>query len=591
MSISIFSPKEIIKNIKTTLIRFPLTMFAVVVATLTSVYFINHVGYASSFDLILLKLQYVSILASTLFASIEIIKSSLGNRNRFLLFAAAILMLIAYYFTLPSTRHLMYSFESVFKEFLLTIMFFIAILWSPFLFTKEENKDYWQYAKTILVTFAFTAFFSLIMLLGANLALMMIHKLFHIHINGKLYPEIDIIIIGIFGSGFFLSQLPKEPTAIKFLGKTPIVELFFTKYILTPLTIIYFLILYAYSFKILITQQWPQSMLAWTIVAFSIIAVLTYLFWSHHTNNISSKFRKALWTAIGLQTIMLFVSVGMRISNYSWTQSRYMVVMFGVWLLINSIYFLLFKNAKLKMIFITLSTFIAISQIGPFSAYTISLNAQSSRLKSSLAELKKYPDTQKAPDDLKFQISNNIHYLSRNYGIESLKPIIPKIVTKYKKENSEKDRSYYKFDKFATKELGFEYMYRNHSSYYEDKSITFNSNSPYRKYIYKITGYDYIINATSYTTSKGNISTTLEANILLINSGINQIKFDLDKIMETLSSKKSKTTNNTTLPIESMTFTQENTKLKAKVIFKYIRLNKNNNHSYTLDAIILLKVK
>ena len=55
----------------------------------------------------------------------------------------------------------------------------------------------------------------------------------------------------------------------------------------------------------------------------------------------------------------------------AWTENRYMVLLLGIWLAGISLYFLLFKDAKIKWIFISLSVFIAVSQVGPLSAYAV----------------------------------------------------------------------------------------------------------------------------------------------------------------------------------------------------------------------------
>ena len=129
-----------------------------------------------------------------------------------------------------------------------------------------------------------------------------------------------------------------------------------------------------------------------------------------------------IWLTVFFQTLLLFVAIGIRIEEYSWTENRYMVLLLGVWLTCISLYFLLFKEAKIKWIFISLSVLIGISQVGPLSAYTVSKSAQTHRLQVQLTELKKVDDAKLAPAQVRYEISNGIMYLYNRYGIKAIEP-------------------------------------------------------------------------------------------------------------------------------------------------------------------------
>ncbi|MBD3789300.1 MAG: DUF4153 domain-containing protein [Campylobacterales bacterium] len=273
--------------------------------------------------------------------------------------------------------------------------------------------------------------FTIVMIIGIDGAMYAVEKLFELDIQGKRYAQINLLIVGLFSVGYFLSQITSKPLALKQNFQISNVEKFFTKWVLTPLSLIYFIILYVYTFKVLVTLEWPKGILAWLIVYFSLFAILTYLFWTHFSKEERGKWRRLIWLAVFFQTFMLFAAIGMRISEYSWTEDRYMIFILGVWLFGISVYFLLQKDAKIKWIFVSLSLIILFSQTGPFSAYQVSKNAQVKRLEVFLERLKTFDKKEEAPIKIRFEISNIIDYLYRSQGVAVLKDMFPKQVKEF----------------------------------------------------------------------------------------------------------------------------------------------------------------
>jgi len=190
--------------------------------------------------------------------------------------------------------------------------------------------------------------FSTLLYLGIGLALYAIERLFDIEIAGKRYLQLAIIIFGIYGVNLFLAQIPRYILLLQVRTYTKAEEIF-AKYILTSLTVGYFLILFAYSLKILVTMQWPTGIVAWISVIFSIIAITTYLFWTPLWERENIKFKKAIWSAILFQTVMLGISIFIRIEEYGITESRYFIALFGAWLVLMSLYFIFRSEASYKV--------------------------------------------------------------------------------------------------------------------------------------------------------------------------------------------------------------------------------------------------
>ena len=444
---------QIVSQYLMTFRRFPLAVVSALVTTLVLVYLIElHSTQSQQFET-LMKLAFVSGLGIFLFTALRL----MGDKNPLCLLG--IVGLVAYYFILPDMRD---ASSIVFmRHFFLNLMFFIMILWAPFWKSNPSNELAWEWAQNVLFSFLTSILFSIVLYVGLSAALVAMNHLFSLGISGKRYGQLALLVGGLFGVNYFLSQLPKEPHTLATHSYTK-AELIFTKYLLTPLVIIYFLILYAYTFKIVATASFPKGILAWIIMAFSVVAITAYLFWTPLWSQRAKKYSRYLWLVLLLQTIMLGVAIGMRITDYGWTENRYMVALFGIWLFAMSLYFLLFKDAKYRWLFITITASILVSQIGPLSAYSVGKSSQQKRLKALLKN--RQEPLKESSLQTRYEISNKIEYLYRRHGIESLKPIIPKIVAKYQKEKRTEDTSgsryYGSFPSFATRELGFNFVSR-----------------------------------------------------------------------------------------------------------------------------------
>jgi hypothetical protein len=110
---------------------------------------------------------------------------------------------------------------------------------------------------------------------------------------------------------------------------------------------------------------------------------------------------------------MLLYAIYLRISQYDITMNRYFVVIFGIWLLIISIYFVFSKKKSLSMITVSLTLISFIISIGPWSVFSLPLERQYNRLIKNL-ETAQILDNQniiplKSPQDINKELSNDIY--------------------------------------------------------------------------------------------------------------------------------------------------------------------------------------
>ena len=475
---------QIVSQYLMTFRRFPLAVVSALVTTLVLVYLIElNSTHSQQFET-LSKLAFVTSLGIFLFTALRL----MGGKIWLSLFG--VVGLVAYYFILPDMRGA--SSIVYMRHFFLNLTFFTMTLWAPFWKSSPSNELAWEWAQNVLFAFLTSILFSIVLYVGLSAALAAMNHLFSLGISGRRYGQLVVLVGGFFGVNYFLSQLPKEPHTLATHSYTK-AELIFTKYLLTPLVSIYFLILYAYTFKIVATASFPKGILAWIIMAFSVVAITAYLFWTPLLSPRAKKYSRYLWLVLLLQTIMLGVAIGMRIADYGWTENRYMVALYGVWLFVMSLYFLLFKDAKYRWLFITITASILVSQIGPLSAYSVGKSSQQKRLKTMLKKIK--ASKKKSSLEIRYEISSIIEYLYRRHGIGSLKPIIPKIVAKY-----QESKSFESFPSFAITELGFNSVSRYNIKSEKNKKKIVSIYRPKTAQL-EVKGYDWMVEVNYFNPS------------------------------------------------------------------------------------------
>jgi hypothetical protein len=142
-------------------------------------------------------------------------------------------------------------------------------------------------------------------------------------------------------------------------------------------------------------------------------------------------FRKIFpWAAL-LQTPMLFYAIGLRINQYDLTINRYLVLVFGLWLVFLSGYYILSRRKDLSMPFFSLLVVVIVMSIGPWSVYVLPEYRQQERLRDNLIQAGMLQDGEIHPPEsyqdvdarLSGDIYGGIEYLCDFHGCESLEGI------------------------------------------------------------------------------------------------------------------------------------------------------------------------
>lgn len=305
-----------------------------------------------------------------------------------------IIVLVGLFFTFPTEM----NFILALKFFLWALSAHLLAAFLPF-YQKDENFGFWSYNQIIFGRFLLSAVFSGVLFIGISLGLTAIQILFQISINTKIYIHL-FLMCAYLHTWFFLSEIPTDFDALnEKIDYNQSIGIL-TKYILLPLTSLYMLILYAYSIRILIDMTLPKGWVVYLIVAFSIAGIfallMIYPLQNEKNEGWINIFTRTFYIALMPLLVLLFISIGVRISQYGFTENRYYVVLLGVWLLGMCVHYAIFRRYdQIKIIPLSLCLMFFLSSFGPWSAFSVAEYSQKSRLYSLLAKNKGLNTAQK----------------------------------------------------------------------------------------------------------------------------------------------------------------------------------------------------
>lgn len=389
----------------------------------------------------------------------------------------------------------------------------LLLLIAPYIFNDMGETACCNFNTKLASSIFFSGLATIILCAGLSLAFVSIHYLFDVKIDGKLYANIWLIGVAFFGPLYALSGVPKDfqpkekeyPKGIAFIFS----------YILSPLIIGYFGILYAYIIKILIEWNLPKGNVAYMVLAFGIIGIFTHIF-SYPLRETGTKLLKIVYRyfyyALLPPIMLLFVGIGVRISDYGVTEQRYLVVMFAVWFLLSSVYFIVKKEPKFKNIILMISTMLILSSFGVWGAVHISGISQVARLQNLLEKnnILINGTIHKISNKITFEDQNNIssivEYLSKGRKIDLIKDWSARY--KYINPTSDKRLIVSKI----MDEMGVTYLDKWQAKKQQSDRFYLSSQKIIGKnpILFNIEGFDYYTNVGYAGLSSGKWSKTLE---------------------------------------------------------------------------------
>lgn len=377
--------KEIWGKTDDIVLRYPMILTMALIAAISAVTAIEMDNHQNQFSVV--KVIFTGCLGISLMFAVKMLSQRIGKG--LLLEVAVLIFLVGFYFILPQNEK---DFTEQYAFLLIPtyILSHLLVSFIPF-FDEKRELNFWQYNKNLFINLFLTAVFTGVLVGGVMLAILAVDKLFDLNFNDDLYPK-TFAFLAILGSSFIfllfndngLPQLEKD-------GSYPQILKFFTQFVLIPLLIIYSVILYFYSAKILINWELPRGWVSYLILAYSVVGILALLL-VHPLKEEGSKswvkvFSKIFYYTLIPLIVLLFVAIFTRILEYGYTEPRYYVLILAIWLSTVVFYFVFFKNATIKFIPVSLFIFGIFALVFPyFNAFSVAKRSQKSELEKVLKQ-------------------------------------------------------------------------------------------------------------------------------------------------------------------------------------------------------------
>ena len=296
----------------------------------------------------------------------------------------------------------------------------VAVL--PFI-RGPETSAFWEYNRQLFLAFLRAAVFSAVLFVGLAIALAALDKLFGVHVPGRLYARLWLVIALLGNTWIFLAALPDDVAMRENATDYPRALKIFTQFILTPLVGVYLVILTAYLAKILVTRQWPSGWIGWLVGSVAVSGILGFL--------LVDPLRRARdegwigiyarWLFLGLipAAIMLLLALGKRIEPYGLTELRVSALALGVWLLTVAVVYTVRPHSGIRLIPLSLAAVLAVLMAGPISATRLSIRSQTHRLSRLLARYAGGTPRDATPE-LRQELSGATRYLVERHAADPL---------------------------------------------------------------------------------------------------------------------------------------------------------------------------
>lgn len=418
---------SIVDGLRAAAQRFPASFASAFLVASTGLMLVHEVGDTDS----LARLLIVSIFGFLLFGSIDLFceRGAVNTKIRSIISAIGLGLLAGYYAYLPTEMN---SIETsvVLRSIAWGVGLVFLALFAPYI--KKENGDasgkIWYFDTLLVAAIVLTGIWVALAQGGISIAISAIDYLFNVGVTDKTYQIFVAILFGFFGPVFLLSRVPKDTEQTIEAEEYPKELRLILQYVFIPLVALYFVILYAYVIKIVVSGEWPVGTLAYMILGFSALGMVVYaclyplrssVAWMRKMGDM---YHMVLIPQIG----MLFWALWFRITQYGITENRYYVLVAGLWLLGLSVYFLISKKKDLRVIPVSIFFVALLSTFGPWGALAVSERSQQGRMEALLSKNKIMVDGQvhavsaaEVPFEDKKELGAITSYLIDTHGKDS----------------------------------------------------------------------------------------------------------------------------------------------------------------------------
>lgn len=374
----------LIRNTKSSLLRFPWVLAVACAATGVGIWF-NEIPYgASHHDRVGHFLMALYLGISLCFGlSMLLERIRLPRTIEAVVFVPVLSLLGLYAYSMEGQPEFVVGAR--YSLYLLASHVFVAV--APYL-RRGYSRGFWEYNHRLLLRIIVSGIFTGCLYLGIVAAMAAIDHLFEVTVSNKAYVRIFLLASGIFNTWFFLAGVPGDFEDLDRDHPYPRVIQVLTQYILVPLVTLYLVILYSYAFKIVMDWEWPVGWVSYLVLICSLLGILSLLLvhpiQELRENQWIKAFSRYFYFILFPLLVLLFASIGRRISEYRLTENRYFVLVLAIWLTGIALYFTFSRVRNIKVVPVSLGLLALLASFGPWGAFQVARHSQVERLREML---------------------------------------------------------------------------------------------------------------------------------------------------------------------------------------------------------------
>ena len=245
-------------------------------------------------------------------------------------------------------------------------------------------ESFWQFDLQLGIAAAMGGVALLIVCGGLSLLLESFRYLFDVPVADSTYEHIWTTGASLLGPLFALAMIPTD-TDEPFVAdaKPDLLEkavFYVLNFALTPLVLVYAVMLHIYAAKIAITANMPKGEVGHLVLTFGIIGTATYMVaypWREVGFRPVRWFMRSWFWLMVIPTLLLTLAVWQRIAQYGVTPERYFLCLFAIWLAAMAVYLGVARGRMdLRAIPASLAIALLSSSFGPWGVMSISIRSQ-----------------------------------------------------------------------------------------------------------------------------------------------------------------------------------------------------------------------
>lgn len=401
--------------------RFPIASLMLFLSFAAVVSANHFFGYSNRSTILRVSLQaftaFPLMVAIQIFCENHIYKKQLFYKVILSFSAIGFTVLYFFYFFTKSDRIDLIRCFSLFIIFTATAMILLSY----------KNKNFSVNLIKLSVNFFLSFLYSNVLMLGLIGFFLITRTLLFPKLDRDIIQDIIAFSTVIFAPMFFMAGIPDRNSNNDEL-KYPMILKFIIKYLAIPFSFCYMGILYLYFAKSLISLSIPKGVIVHIVIWFSIgcFVVLAYISALLKESKSAALYNKIVPKLLIPVLLFMFYSLYLRVSDYGFTESRYFILITGLFLLGVMIYASFTKNIKWKAVFLALIIFTFISAFSPLNAFKVSISSQNRRFEEILKRNGmivngKVKPSDKISEEDKSELSSIFKYFNYSHSLKELK--------------------------------------------------------------------------------------------------------------------------------------------------------------------------